>query len=103
MVELDGNAVSLRRVPPPDVHAAEASGGGQTEHGRIISPMPAKVVKVLVDEDERVQARQTLMILESMKIEHLIEAPYAGRVERVFRRAGDTVPEGAPLVELEAG
>ena len=64
----------------------------------------AEEIKAQLDLlDKMVKARQTLVVLESMKIELLIEAPYAGRVERVFCRPGETVAEGAPLVELEAG
>jgi 3-methylcrotonyl-CoA carboxylase alpha subunit len=38
-----------------------------------------------------------------MKMEHAIVAPYAGRVVRVTHQAGDVVPGGEPLVEVEAG
>jgi biotin carboxyl carrier protein len=101
-VAVDGDSYSLSRSAPPSLDAAEAEGGGQSEHGRIASPMPAKVVKVLAREGDRVKARQTLVVLESMKIEHLIEAPYAALVDRVLCRPADVVAEGAPLVELEA-
>jgi 3-methylcrotonyl-CoA carboxylase alpha subunit len=102
LVQLDGRAYTLTREPAPNVEAAEASGSGESAHGQIAAPMPAKVVKVLVRPGERVKPHQTLVVLESMKIEHLVEAPYAAVVERVRCRAGEVVPEGAVLVDLEA-
>jgi 3-methylcrotonyl-CoA carboxylase alpha subunit len=101
-VVVDGDAYSLERLAPPDAEAAQTVGGGVAEHGRIASPMPAKVVEVRVKEGDQVKPRQTLVVLESMKIEHLVEAPYAATVEAVHCRAGDVVAEGALLVELEA-
>ncbi|SRR5579884_2165449 len=102
LVQLDGRAYTLTREPASNVEAAEASGSGESAHGQIAAPMPAKVVKVLVRPGERVKPHQTLVVLESMKIEHLVEAPYAAVVERVRCRAGEVVPEGAVLVDLEA-
>lgn len=42
------------------------------------------------------------MILEAMKMEHTIPAPFAGRVGMVSHMVGDLVDEGSVLVTLEA-
>jgi 3-methylcrotonyl-CoA carboxylase alpha subunit len=102
VVQIDGSTYTLGRAAPPSVDAAQAGGSSGAEHGRITSPMPAKVVDVRVQQGDRVKPRQPLVVLESMKIEHLLEAPYAATVERVHCRPGDVVTEGAPLVELDA-
>ena len=50
---------------------------------------------------DQVRARQTLVVLEAMKMEHLIQSPTAGVVRRVRCAEGATVAEGAVLVEVE--
>jgi 3-methylcrotonyl-CoA carboxylase alpha subunit len=64
--------------------------------------MPALVAKVLVQEGDMVRARQTLVVLQAMKMEHLVQAAADGKVKRIRYREGDSVPEGATLVELES-
>jgi 3-methylcrotonyl-CoA carboxylase alpha subunit len=62
--------------------------------------MPGTVVKVEVEPGQHVVAHQALLVLEAMKMEHVIEAPRAGVVESILFKAGDLVPAGAELVRL---
>ena len=71
--------------------------------GTLRAPMPGMVVRVLVREGDRVTARQPLVVLEAMKMEHVIEANAAGIVGKVACRAGQKVAEGDVLVEIESG
>jgi 3-methylcrotonyl-CoA carboxylase alpha subunit len=66
------------------------------------APMPGTLIKVLVDEGQSVAARQPLVVLEAMKMEHVVTAPYAGVVRKLLFRTGALVAKGAALVELEA-
>jgi 3-methylcrotonyl-CoA carboxylase alpha subunit len=70
---------------------AEASATG---HERVVSPMPGTIIRVLVEEGARVTARQSLIVVEAMKMEHAIAAPGDGKIGRIHYRAGDTVAEG---------
>ena len=63
--------------------------------------MPGRVIKLLVKPGEHVKSHQTLIVLEAMKIEHLVTAPRDGIVKFVHRSEGDQVERGAELVELE--
>lgn len=63
--------------------------------------MSGTVVKVNVRAGETVKALAALMVIEAMKMEHVIAAPYAGRVSALKARAGQTVAAGEALVELE--
>ena len=63
--------------------------------------LAANLWKILVTEGQRVQADETLMILESMKMEIPLTAPSAGTVTRIHVKEGDTVQEGQELAELE--
>ncbi|CAN0098787.1 unnamed protein product, partial [Ectocarpus fasciculatus] len=51
--------------------------------GRVASPMPGRVVRVLAESGEDVEKGQELMILEAMKMEHTVPAPFAGTVDSV--------------------
>jgi len=62
--------------------------------------MPGKIVKVAVAEGDAVAERDLLVVLEAMKMEHRIEAPHAGTVERIAVVPGALVSAGATLVEL---
>jgi acetyl-CoA carboxylase biotin carboxyl carrier protein len=57
--------------------------------------------KVVVKEGQQVSADETLMILESMKMEIPINAPKAGRVTRIHVKEGESVQEGQLLAELD--
>jgi biotin carboxyl carrier protein len=57
--------------------------------------------KIVVKEGQQVGAEETLMILESMKMEIPITAPRAGRVAKIHVKEGQTVQEGEVLADLE--
>ncbi len=97
-----GQVYTLARPRPLDVdlaaHGAEQTPGAQT----LTAPMAGTIIKVNVREGDLVEARQTLVVLGAMKMEHAIIAPHASRVRRVAHAAGDVVQGGATLVELAA-
>ena len=57
--------------------------------------------KIVVKEGQAVAADETLMILESMKMEIPIAAPRRGTVVKILVREGETVQEGQVLARLE--
>lgn len=71
-----------------------------TESNRLIAPMPGRVISVMVHQGEVVAAGQPLLILEAMKMEHTIQAPYAGIVDHLPFASGDFCEEGIELVRL---
>ena len=70
--------------------------------GKIVSPMPGKVVTVSVSVGDKVVRGQALMTLEAMKMEHALVAPFDGEVEALSVSAGDQVSEGVSLARLKA-
>jgi acetyl/propionyl-CoA carboxylase alpha subunit len=88
-------------LPPPTVeHALEeapAGSGAQT----LTAPMPGTVLRVLVAEGDAVEVRQPLLVLEAMKMETPVAAPYDAVVRKVNVAEGDRVAGGAVLVELD--
>ncbi len=63
--------------------------------------LPGKVVKLLVAEGDVVTAGQPLVILEAMKMETEVAAPFAGRVARVHVEAGRILAMGDALLDLD--
>ena len=67
----------------------------------VISPMPGKVVRLLVEEQQTVAAGQGLLVVEAMKMQNEVRSPRAGVVTQILARAGATVHAGQTLVLVE--
>jgi len=87
---------ALEDVAHAGAHAA--AGGGS---GSATAPMSGTVVKIDCAPGAVVSAHQVLAVIEAMKMEHAITAPFDGRVRSVHVRTGDRVDAGAVLVEVE--
>jgi biotin carboxyl carrier protein len=72
------------------------AGGDKT----VKSPMPGRVVKVLIAKGDVVEVGQGLLVLEAMKMENEVRARIAGTVAEVHVAAGATVEGNAKLVTL---
>ena len=60
------------------------------------------MLEVLVSTGDAVSAGQALLVLEAMKMEHRVTAPYDGTVTAVHVAQGDRVQQGEMLLEVEA-
>jgi acetyl/propionyl-CoA carboxylase alpha subunit/acetyl-CoA carboxylase carboxyltransferase component len=69
--------------------------------GVVRAPAPSVVVAVRATAGQEVQAGQTLLVLESMKMETAVRAPFAGRVREVRAAANAQVDAGAPLLTVD--
>jgi biotin carboxyl carrier protein len=70
--------------------------------GEVQSPMPGLIVAVQVEEGASVDKGQTVVILESMKMQNELKSPIDGTVTSVQVSAGQTVDKGTVLVVIEA-
>jgi biotin carboxyl carrier protein len=68
---------------------------------RIVAPMPGKIVRVAVTSGEAVRARQTVVVIEAMKMENELRAVRGGQVSEVHAREGASVDAGALLVVIQ--
>ncbi len=69
----------------------------------LLSPMQGTVIEVQVDSGDEVVAGQTVLIMDSMKMEHEVRAGVDGRVVAINVGVGDTIYEQQPLLQIEAG
>lgn len=98
-VSLGGESYRLLRPSPPRVESPGA--GSATGRTSLTAPMPGTVAKVVASEGEEVEQGQLLLVLEAMKMEQAVSAPYRGHVRALPFAEGALVPGGAVLAELE--
>jgi biotin carboxyl carrier protein len=76
--------------------AVEAEGRQQ-----ILAPMPGKIIRMLVQTGEKVQAGQGLLVVEAMKMQNEIRSPKSGTVERLLVKEGQPVNSGEILAWID--
>lgn len=98
-IHLDGETHALRHQGPLQRLAAQSGGAGGDG---IRAPMPGSIVSVAVKAGDAVVKGQTLLVMESMKMETTIAAPRNGTVAEVaYEAAGQTFERDALLLSLE--
>ncbi|WP_235734497.1 acetyl/propionyl/methylcrotonyl-CoA carboxylase subunit alpha [Nocardioides alcanivorans] len=75
----------------------------QVAEGSLLAPMPGSIVGVHAAVGDVVTAGQTLVVMEAMKMQHTIVAPYAGVVGELPVAEGEQVEAGAVLALVNAG
>ena len=96
---IGGRRVRARVTDGRRPRTVTAQAGG--DHA-VVAPMPGRVVRVLVEVGDTVQAGQGLAVVEAMKMENEVVSPVAGVVGEVRAAVGDSVDAGVVLVEVSA-
>ncbi len=94
-----GRRHRIALAPPP---SPETLGGEADEPDALLAPLHGRIVRIHVIEGEHVRANAPLLVLEAMKMEHVIASTSPGRVTRLHVGVGDQVVRGAPLVDLDS-
>ena len=68
---------------------------------QVVAPMPGKVIRVLVNVGDKVEAGQGLLVVEAMKMQNEIRSPKRGIVERILAAEGQPVNAGEILAWVE--
>ncbi len=89
-------AAAAAPAAAPVAAAAPKSTGGKC----VTSPLPGTVTKVLVSAGQQVNAGDTVMLLEAMKMENSITAEFGGTVKAILVQQGAQVQEGDALIEM---
>ncbi|MEU4120179.1 biotin carboxylase N-terminal domain-containing protein [Kitasatospora sp. NPDC028055] len=84
---VEGDAWPMHAYDP----VGESVGGASAHHGALTAPMPGTVTVVKTTAGETVRKGQPLLVLEAMKMEHVIAAPHDGVVAELRATAGATV------------
>ena len=83
----------------PPMHQA---AGPEAGNGALLAPLTARVLQVMVTPGQRVHAGERLLVLEAMKMEHALTAPFKGVVRELLVQAGGQALKGALLLQMEA-
>ncbi len=67
----------------------------------VFAPMPGRILKILVSEGEKVRKKQSLAIVEAMKMEHEIKSALDGIVKKINFKENQMVDTEEPILELE--
>jgi acetyl/propionyl-CoA carboxylase alpha subunit/acetyl-CoA carboxylase carboxyltransferase component len=104
-ITVEGRAHRLVTATHGPVHLVEVDGithrVSRDEGGVVRSPAPALVVATPAQVGAEVAAGAPVLVLESMKMETVLPAPFAARVRELLVAVGSQVETGAPLVRLE--
>lgn len=104
-IVVEGRSHRLVTATHGPVHLVEVDGVthrvSRDEGGVVRSPAPALVVATPVQTGAEVAAGAPVLVLESMKMETVLPAPFAARVRELLVSVGSQVETGAPLVRLE--
>ena len=92
----DGHSWVLRELEGARRVASDVAGAGP-----VLAPMPGTVTAVEVDEGQQVIAGARLLVIEAMKMEHVLTAPIDGVVRELHARPGGTVARDAVLAVVE--
>ncbi|CAL5092509.1 unnamed protein product [Urochloa decumbens] len=93
--------VRAEHVADDSSQPSHASEGKSHPKGSVLAPMAGLVVKVLLEDGAQVEAGQPVMVMEAMKMEHVVKAPRAGYVEGLKVTAGQQVFDSSVLFTIK--
>ncbi len=100
-VLIDGDCYKFSLMNEQRKALLRAGGKGAMGKAMVTSPMPGKVVKLLVNEGEEVRADQGVIVVEAMKMENELRSAVGGKVREIFVKEGEVVESGAKLLLVE--
>ena len=94
-----GYAPELR--DPRSLRGRKGSAADEKGPRRLIAPMPGKVVRVLIGEQQAVEAGQSILVMEAMKMQNELKSPKKGIVQKIVAAEGSNVNAGEVLAIVE--
>ncbi len=96
------NTYNVEIIDPQTKYLKSREGAIDEAGGdSIVSPMPGRVIKILVKEKEQVQAGQTVMTISAMKMESEFKAPRDAVVKKINVNEGDVVDGNQVMIVFE--
>ncbi len=103
VVEYQGLKLIFKRWDSLPEEPALLGSADRDEHieNLIVSPMYGKIVKIYVKENDSVSSGDTLLVIDSMKIENNLTASRKSKIKRILIKQGEQVELNRPLLEIE--
>ena len=98
----ESKKVKAARVAAPTAAPTAAPAAAKPAGAAVVkSPLPGSIVKVMVKPGDNIKKGDTLLTMESMKMENVVASEYTGTVKNVLVQAGQNVMQDDKLVEIE--
>jgi len=101
MVTVGTQSYGITLTDPKCLRGAGGAATQADKAARIVAPMPGKVVRVLVEVGDQVEAGAGIVVVEAMKMQNEMKSPMAGTVVTLNVSAGITVNAGDVLAVIE--
>ncbi|MFG2089320.1 acetyl/propionyl/methylcrotonyl-CoA carboxylase subunit alpha [Spirillospora sp. NPDC048824] len=98
---LGASAAQGGAAQPARKRAGKKGGGAQASGDSLVSPMQGTIVKIVVEDGATVEAGDTIVVLEAMKMEQPLTAHKAGTLTGLAAEVGQTVSAGAVICEIK--
>ena len=83
------------------LHRPKTKSKSTLKNGDISAPMPGQILKVFVQNNQEVNEGDNLFVVEAMKMEHSLKAPYSGTVTNLKFKSGDSVTSSDIVLTIE--
>lgn len=102
LIKYQGHEFTFRRpdIAPSDEHCFAGVVTHKADSGDMVSPMPGRVLTVKVSEGDIVKKGDLLIVIEAMKMENNLLAPYDGVIDKILVKKGDSVDNSSHLIHL---
>lgn len=100
-IVVNGKRISVNVRDKKRLRSNADGAAGTSGKISLISPMPGKVVRVLLNAGDEVAANQGVLIVEAMKMQNEVQSPKAGKVAEIRVAEGQTVNAGETLAVIE--
>ncbi|HLH35267.1 MAG TPA: biotin/lipoyl-containing protein [Alloacidobacterium sp.] len=100
-IHLAGRRLLYRVDDPRSLKSRRKRHGGAEGPKPVTAPMPGRVVRVLANVGDSVEAHQGIVVIEAMKMQNELKSPKAGRVVQLRVEPGGTVAAGDVLAVVE--
>jgi biotin carboxyl carrier protein len=98
-ISVNGRVFQVEVFDPRGLRTRERGGESQGPR-KIVAPMPGRVIRVLVEANQKVEAGQALIVVEAMKMQNEMKSPQAGTVVEVKTAPGAAVTAGEVLMVI---
>jgi biotin carboxyl carrier protein len=98
---IHGQRIPYQISDPRSLKARRARSAGTDGPKTIKASMPGRVVRILAQRGETVEAHQGVIVIEAMKMQNELKSPKAGKVSELRVTPGDTVAAGDVLAVIE--
>jgi biotin carboxyl carrier protein len=101
VIHFAGSRFPYQMDDPRSLKSRRSRTGGHDGPKPVSAPMPGRVVRVLVQKGDEVQAQQGIIVIEAMKMQNELKSPKAGKIAGLRVQPGGTVAAGEVLAVVE--